>query len=258
MPPRELKQNRVPPIIGHRGASHDAPENTLASFRLAIEQGADGVEGDFHLTADGQIVCMHDSNAKRTTGVDRPIVELTIAELKALDAGSWKDPRFAREYPPTLAEVLDVVPANVLFYLEIKCGAEIVPMIRSVCDVSKTKPEQLRIIGFDAEVIAAARRAMPEVKAFWLTGFKALEGEKRKQPSAGEVIATLRAIGANGVGCQADMAVIDDAFVTAIHDAGFEIHAWTVDKPEDAKALRDLGVDSITTNRPAFLRQRLR
>lgn len=251
------KKRAVPPIIAHRGASDDAPENTLASYRLAIEQRADGLEGDFYLTSDGQIVCMHDANTKRTTGVDRPIVEQTMAELKQLDAGSWKDPRFANEHPPTLAEVLDVLPANMQFYLEIKCGTEILPAFKAVVEASKARPEQLRIIGFRAEVIAAARKAMPQIKAFWLTGFKALEGDTLKHPTANEIIETLKATGANGVGCQGDLAVIDAKFVRVIHDAGFEVHVWTVDQVEDAKKMIEMGVDSITTNRPAYMRREL-
>src|SRR5512140_286258 len=87
---QERELNRHTLIIGHRGASRDAPENTLESFRLAWEQGADGIEADFRLTADGRIVCMHDETTGRTTGVNLNIADTALKELRRLDAGLWK------------------------------------------------------------------------------------------------------------------------------------------------------------------------
>src|SRR3954454_10841881 len=89
-------------IIGHRGASFDAPENTVASFRLGYEQKADACELDVYLTKDGRIVVIHDKDTRRTAGVDRPVVQQTLDELKKLDAGKWKGDRFAGEKIPTL------------------------------------------------------------------------------------------------------------------------------------------------------------
>ena len=93
-------------IIAHRGASFDAPENTLAAFRLAWDEGADGVEGDFMLTADGQIVCFHDVDTQRVAGTARSSSESTFAELASLDVGSWKGARWRGERIPSLADVL--------------------------------------------------------------------------------------------------------------------------------------------------------
>jgi glycerophosphoryl diester phosphodiesterase len=109
-------------IIAHRGASHDAPENTLASFKLAWEQKADGIEGDFYLTKDGKIVCIHDKTTKRTSGqkVELDVAASTLAELRKVDVGAWKDPKYAGEKMPTLEEVLAIVPAGKVFFIEIK------------------------------------------------------------------------------------------------------------------------------------------
>src|SRR4051812_29882492 len=98
----------APPVevIGHRGASHDAPENTVASFEEAWRQKADAAELDMYLTKDGKLVVIHDANTKRTTGVDKKVVEQTLDELKKLDAGKWKAEKFAGEKLPTLAEML--------------------------------------------------------------------------------------------------------------------------------------------------------
>ena len=76
-------------LVAHRGESEAAPENTLEAFTLAWARGARCIEGDFHLTRDGEVVCMHDDNAKRTCGVDRPLAELTLAEIRSFDAGKW-------------------------------------------------------------------------------------------------------------------------------------------------------------------------
>ena len=89
-------------IVAHRGASHDAPENTVASARLAWKQGADAVETDIHLTRDGKVIVSHDKTTRRTTGRDGVIQEMTLAELRALDAGSWKSKEFAGEKLPLL------------------------------------------------------------------------------------------------------------------------------------------------------------
>src|SRR5262245_24153707 len=102
MPPLE--------IIAHRGASHDAPENTVASFQEAWRQKADSAELDIQLTKDGRIVVLHDSTTKRTTGTDLKVSEQTLAELRKLDAGSWKGEKFKGEKLPTLAEMLATAP----------------------------------------------------------------------------------------------------------------------------------------------------
>src|SRR5687768_9550612 len=93
-------------IIAHRGASHDAPENTLAAFKLAIEQGADGFEADFYLAKDGRVVCLHDPDTKRVAGKKLLVREASFAELRALDVGIWKGPQWKGERLPTLEEVL--------------------------------------------------------------------------------------------------------------------------------------------------------
>src|SRR5262245_53293376 len=115
--------SRATEIIAHRGASADAPENTAAAFKLAVEGGADAFEGDYYLTKDGKIICIHDNNTKRTTGVDGKVPQMTLAELRKLDAGSWKGSKFGGEKLPTLSEALALVPAGKKTFVEIKCGA---------------------------------------------------------------------------------------------------------------------------------------
>lgn len=244
-----------PLIVAHRGASFDAPENTMAAFRLAWEQNADAIEGDFYLTADGKVVTLHDATFKRTAGVDRKPSDMTLQEIRALDVGSWKDSRFAGERAPTIDEVLAIVPAGKLFLIEIKCGPEILPALKASIDASGISASQLRIISFKAPVIAEAKKLMPAIKAYWLTGFKKEEGHPHKTPTLETILKTLQETRADGLDVNADLDVIDDAFVSAIRAKGHELHFWTVDQPDVAKRLIDLGADSITTNRPAYLRE---
>lgn len=113
-------------IIAHRGASADAPENTLAALKLGFEQGADAGELDLHLSSDGKLVIIHDADTKRTAGVDRKVVEQTFDALRRLDVGAfgrWKDKGFA-ERIPTLDEALALVPADKKMVIEIKVGVE--------------------------------------------------------------------------------------------------------------------------------------
>lgn len=240
-------------IIGHRGASHDAPENTLAAFRLAFERGADGVEGDFYLSADGHVVCIHDARTKRTSDADLSVAGSTLAELRQLDAGSWKHPRYAGEPVPTLAEVLEALPRGKRLFIEVKCGPEIVPMLRRDIEASGVSRRQLAIIAFDAEVIAASRKAMPQIKAHWLTGWKKPAGRTHYTPSPEKVLETLGRIHASGLDAQANAEVMTPELVGRLRDAGFEVHCWTVNDPKLARQMIRAGVQSITTDRPGWL-----
>jgi len=103
-----------PLIIGHRGAAGEAPENTLASFLLAVQQGAHAVELDIDLTKDGEIIVIHDDTLDRTTTGKGFISELTLKEIKQYDAGIWYDERFEGEKVPTLEEVFDKLPASTI------------------------------------------------------------------------------------------------------------------------------------------------
>ncbi len=242
-----------PFIVAHRGASHDAPENTLPAFELAWKQGADAIEGDFHLTSDGKIVCLHDYDTKRVSGIKKVVKDSTLAELQALDAGAWFKPEWKGTKLPTLRDVIATIPAGKKFYLEVKCGPEIVPAMLEDLAASGLKTEQLVVITFNAPVIAELKKLKPEYKACWLSSF---EKNSPLDPGTDEVLATVRKIKADGFSSKADER-LDSAFVKTIRDAGIEYHCWTVDDAATAKRFLDLGAMSITTNRPAFLREAL-
>lgn len=246
-----------PMIIAHRGASHDAPENTLAAFRLAIEQGADGFETDFHLSSDDELACIHDPDTERVAGVRHVVKETPLTELRKLDVGAWKDPKFRGERLPTFAQALDAVPEGKLIYIELKTGPEIVKPMLEGLDASSLKPEQTIVIAFDAETIAEVERLRPELKTYWLVRYKQ-DDAGRWGPTAEEVISTLKRIKTDGLDTQAELKVVDQSFVDKLRAAGpFDFQVWTVDDPKVARFYKDLGATGITTNRPGWLRRQL-
>lgn len=242
-----------PFLVAHRGASRDAPENTLPAFELAWKQGADAIEGDFHLTRDGKIVCIHDHDTQRVVGVRKTVKDSTLAELQALDAGAWFAPEFRGTTMPTLRDVIATIPAGKKFYLEVKCGAEIVPALLEDIKASGLAADQLVVISFNAPVIAELKKLKPDYKACWLSSF---EKSSPLDPGIDEVLATVREIKADGFSSKAD-ARLDRTFVKSLRDAGLEYHCWTVDDAATARRFLDLGALSITTNRPGFLREAL-
>lgn len=246
-------------IVAHRGASYHAPENTLAAFEIAWDEGADGIEGDFYLSADGKIVCIHDKDTERTSPGSKKLVvaKTPAAELRSLDVGTWKSRKYRGERIPLLSEVLATVPKGKKIFVEVKCGVEIVPKLAETLAKSGLRPEQLVVISFDAEVIKATRRAMPAYKVNWLTSYK-MDSDGKLHPTAAEVIKTLSECNATGLGTKGDRAVVDEKFAKAIKSAGFELHVWTINSAADAKYFRSLGVDSITTDKPKQIRQALK
>ena len=244
-------------IVAHRGASHDAPENTLAAFRLAWERGADAIEGDFFLTQDEKIVCIHDEKTKRTSGEEHLVSASTLAELRRLDVGRWKDPRWAGERIPTLDEVLATVPDGKKIYIEIKCGPEIVPHLPAALKRSGLKPEQTVVISFNEKVIAETLRQLPGIKAYWLAGFRRNPNTNDYEPKIESLLETLDRLRSHGLDVQANRDLVDAEFVKRLRERRLEFHVWTVNDPADARYFQSLGVDSITTDRPAFLRREL-
>jgi glycerophosphoryl diester phosphodiesterase len=245
-------------IIGHRGASHDAPENTIASYKLAIEQGADGFEGDYWLLADGHILDLHDKDTKRVAGKKLVVTTAPFKQLRALDVGSWKDPKWHAERIPTLEEVLAVVPAGKKVFLELKSGPEIVAPMAKVIAASHVSPDQIVLISFHADAIAACKNEMPHINALWLCGM-----QKKKDgtppPTVEEVAATLKRIHADGLDAEAAPDYFNAAYIKRLGELGCrEFSVWTVDDPKVARLYADLGAWSITTNRPGWLREQLK
>lgn len=245
-------------VTAHRGASHAAPENTLAAFRQAWEEEADAIEADFHLTADGRIICIHDRDTERVAGVRRVVAETPLAELRELDAGRWLDERFAGERLPTFAEVLAAVPAAKRLVVELKTGPEIVSVLAAELEQLPCDRERLLIISFNAETIAACKQQLPAIQAHWLSSLKK-QDDGQWEPTADQIAATVRTCRADGVGLRGERDVVDREFIASLREQGVaEFHVWTIDDPADARYFRDLGAIGITTNKPGLIRQALK
>ena len=249
-------QSGKPLIIAHRGASHDAPENTLAAYKLAWQQGADGAETDVHITKDGRLICMHDDDAERTAGSLVKLSETDFDELRKLDVGAWPEDKYAGEKVPTLVEVLNTVPEGKVFYIEIKSSKDAVrsvPLVKADIDKSNIKREQVRIISFSADAIKACKEQMPEVPAYLLIYFVHDAKTGAWSPTADEVISKLKACDADGVDINVVYRV-DQSFIDQIKAAGYSYHVWTINSPHVAERYVKMGVASITTDRPGFLK----
>jgi len=246
----------TPLIIGHRGASRDAPENTLAAFRLAWEQGADGIEADFRLSRDGRIVCLHDASTGRIAGVDLLVEASDLAELRRLDAGRWKGEQWGGERIPTLEEVMDELPAGKRLFIELKSGPEIVSTLAGILGGADNARERITLLSFSAQLIGLLKERLPAFRACWLSDLRAKRRTFGQPHAPEEIIAVLSECKADGLACRAGVC-LDERLASSLLRAGFEMHVWTVDVAAAGRRYSALGVSSIFTNRPGWLRERL-
>ena len=243
-------------IIAHRGASHDAPENTLASVNLGWAKRADAVEIDVHLSKDGRIVVIHDQNTRRTTGMDKPVVKQNLAELHLLDAGHWKGERWKGEKIPTLEDALATIPDGKRMFVEVKCGPEIIPALANTFEKLGKNPSQLTVISFSYDVVKEAKKRFPKISCYYLSSFKKNNKTGKFEPSASELIRKAKAAGLEGINVN-HRGLVDATFFRKVKNAGLGIYTWTVNSPDDAKRLIKLGIDGITTDRPAWLKENI-
>ncbi len=248
MPTFNLPQNdwyvRKPLILAHRGASYDAPENTLSAFRLARQMGADGVELDTSLTADGVPVVMHNLKVDETTDGEGYIRALTLHDLKRLDAGSWFDHGFEHERVPTLEEALAATKPDMLVNIELKSehwrsdGLEsaVLAVIRKTNAMSR-----VLISSFNPLALRRFQKLAPNIPLGFLYA-----------PNS-PVYLRLFMIGIPYQARHPRYDTIHQETVRRAHRAGYRVNAWTVDNPTQAIALHDLGVDGLITNRPDVL-----
>ncbi|MCA9245802.1 MAG: glycerophosphodiester phosphodiesterase [Planctomycetales bacterium] len=245
-------------LVAHRGASHDAPESTLSAFRLAWDQGADGIEADFFLTGDQRIVCIHDRNTLALSGVDLEVAHATLAELKQLDVGIRQGEAWRGERIPAIEEVLAVIPPDKKFFIELKSGPEIVAPLASVLQASTLASDQVYVISFNEETLIECKRLLPNVRTHWLSFFFPDVPTGGWTPTALDVAAALRRTQANGFGGQCHPDGFNASFVGALRAAGYsEFHVWWVNDVQAARFYQDLGALSLTTSCPAKLRAEL-
>lgn len=239
--------------ISHRGESEDAPENTLSAFKLAMERNTDGIETDIHLTSDGVLVCIHDSDTGRVGDRSINIETSTFAEAETLDVCNGKA-EYRGEKIPTFRSVLEILKPGKKFYVEVKENNEcVLPAMRDEIDSAGVPHEQIVMISFHKDIVRASKKYMPDVKTLWLTGFKENEEDGSFAPCAEEAIAFLKEAKADGIDAHALEKGFNAEYIKALKDAGFHIAIWTVDKQEVAERYIAIGVDSVTSNCAAKL-----
>ena len=230
---------RQPLVFGHRGAMASAPMNTLAAFQLAIDQGADGVELDAHLSRDGQIIVLHDFTVDATTDGRGPAADLTLAELKQLDAGAWFSADSAGERIPTLDEVFAAFAGKLYFNVELKSRlADLDALAAAAADCIRHHgmTAQTLVSSFDARLLQRFHSVSPEVMLGYLHG--------RNRPAAlmDQVPHQAR---------HPWHEQIDPAYMRWARDAGYLVNAWTVNDAQRVRTLKALGVNGIIADSPA-------
>lgn len=238
-PPRPL-------VIAHRGASADAPENTIAAFELALHRGADGIQLDVHLSRDDQLVVIHDFTLERTTDGAGPVRGLTVRELKRLDAGGWRGRPFVGQRVQTLQEVLERFRDRTRFWIELKGGPELYAGIEeqvvSMIEIYDVV-ERCLVQSFDRGSLAHIHGMNRDVKLGVLAGREPIE-PLLAVPGAAQAV------------CPA-YDLLDREAVAGIRAAGLECYVWTVNEPAQVDRLIGWGVSGIITDQPGLLRSRL-
>ncbi|SMF64389.1 glycerophosphodiester phosphodiesterase [Streptomyces sp. Amel2xC10] len=266
-------------VVAHRGASEEAPEHTLAAYRKAIEDGADALECDIRLTADGHLVCVHDRRVNRTSNGRGAVSALELADLAALDFGSWKT-REAREawrtrdeepdweFRPEDREDTSVLTLERLLELVSDAGRRVelaietkhptrwagqveerllVLLKRFGLDAPATAADSpVRVMSFSARSLHRVRAAAPTLPTVYLVQFVSPRLRDGRLPAGVRIAGPSIRIVRN-----------HPAYVERLKRAGHQVHVWTVNEPEDVDLCVELGVDAIITNRPRAVLQRL-
>ncbi|MCN9243131.1 glycerophosphodiester phosphodiesterase [Streptomyces sp. RY43-2] len=256
-------------VVAHRGASEEAPEHTLAAYRKAIEDGADALECDVRLTADGHLVCVHDRRVNRTSNGRGAVSALELADLASLDFGSWKsrDEEPDWEHRPQDPEDTSVLTLERLLELVADAGRPIdlaietkhptrwagqveerllVLLKRFGLDAPKSPDRSpVRIMSFSARSLHRVRAASPTLPTVYLLQFLSPRLRDGRLPAGVRIAGPAMRIVRSHPG-----------YVQRLKRVGHQVHVWTVNEPEDVDLCVELGVDAIITNRPrAVLRQ---
>ncbi|MBK3573930.1 glycerophosphodiester phosphodiesterase [Streptomyces sp. MBT65] len=273
------RQHRIQ-VVAHRGASEEAPEHTLAAYKKAIEDGADALECDVRLTADGHLVCVHDRRVNRTSNGRGAVSALELADLAALDFGSWKGRDLSRdswktrdeepdwEHLPedradtsvlTLERLLELVAdagRRVELAIETKHPTRwagqveerlLVLLKRFGLDAPATAADSpVRVMSFSARSLHRVRAASPTLPTVYLLQFLSPRLRDGRLPAGVRIAGPSIRIVRN-----------HPAYIERLKNAGHQVHVWTVNEPEDVDLCVDLGIDAIITNRPGAVLSQL-
>ncbi len=236
--------------IAHRGASSYAPENTFAAFDLAVEMGIGDIELDVQFTKDSHIIVIHDESLDRTTDSTGPVSELTLTQIRSLDAGSWFDERFSNERIPTLSEVFDRYKNRLRYHIEIK-SKEAQGLASRTCDVIRQYglTDNTTIASFWKPWLIESRSYAPEIPTGWLVprGYETTWDDTIIEEALQERFTQI---------CPRASLISSD-LVRTLHDNGFYVRCWGVFNEELMVKVVKFGADAMTINFPDKLVQYL-
>jgi len=233
--------------IAHRGASKDAPENTLAAFRLGLEQGCDAFELDVQLTKDGQVMVCHDFTLKRTTGAEGRFIDMEAAAIRELDAGSWFGEQYRGEKVPFLTEVLELVPRGIMINVEIKMIPEYIGRIENAVISVLRETDRISdvvISTFDHPTAVAVKTLEPKLRVGLLYGERLYRSDLYARSMPVPIFSL-----------HPHYYQVNEETVAQAKANGLATYPWTVDDEAHMRRLIGLGVEGIITNVPGKLRQ---
>jgi glycerophosphoryl diester phosphodiesterase len=270
-----VRQHQIQ-VVAHRGASEEAPEHTLAAYRKAIEDGADALECDVRLTADGHLVCVHDRRVNRTSNGRGAVSALELADLAALDFGSRKSRDFWRnrdeepdwEFRPEDREDTSVLTLERLLELVADAGRRVELAIETkhptrwagqveerlltllkrfgLDTPASAEVSPVRVMSFSARSLHRVRAASPTLPTVYLMQFVSPRLRDGRLPTGVHIAGPSIRIVRN-----------HPTYIERLKQAGHQVHVWTVNEPEDVDLCAELGVDAIITNRPRAVLRRL-
>jgi glycerophosphoryl diester phosphodiesterase len=242
-------------IIAHRGASADAPENTLPAFQLAWQMGVDGIEGDFHLTADAQVVCIHDATTKRLADIHLSVERSNYQQLRSANVAHAFNPKGPPVHIPLLSEVIATVPSGKQIFIELKSGPKIVHPLIEVLECSKLHPEQVILFSFNTTVLRTLQSLGCPYRTGLIIDFK-IANNGRLTPTLDNSLCLAKQLGCAGIHIGAHPKLPTNIGEQA-RAHGLQLHTWTVDTHQLCQTMQALGVQSITTNKPETIQASL-
>jgi glycerophosphoryl diester phosphodiesterase len=257
----EQQKTLKPLFISHRGESRDAPENTMAAYKLSQQRNVDGFELDAIVTMDlKEIFCFHDADMKRCTGMEKKSRKIkSWDEIKDFNAGAWKKkPEYANEKIPTLKQALTLARPESLIFIHAYFGTNALPRFKEILsELPNVTKDNVVVISFDGSIFKGVKEILPGCKTYLLSPIKFDKETGTFKRSAQQLIEQARKDGADGISLHG-IKELDAAFFKTLRDAGFSTHVWTIDDLKAAKRFADMSVDSITSNCAAELMNAIR
>ena len=257
---------KMPIFYGHRGDRELGLENTMSAYKAAWANGVQGVEIDVRTTADGKLICFHDSDFFKMANDKRRVNKLTYDEIRKIDIGSKKHPMFKDEKPPLLEDFFAAMPKNSYVLLELKknsVDANFPYALRDLMKKYNIDRSRVTVVSFYEEMLINLNQKVPGMRNMLIVGLGDCRRLGMKAPSYDahlalkNILARLKAIGCTGFsfGASDKRIKYDAKFIKTIIDAGYEVSVWTVNDVWDLHKLVKMGATSVVTDRPTTMKQ---